>query len=102
MDIGIQILEYWEAHNGQLYVHRLVYHFFSQEQLVKELRTFCYPASDNKPDVDQLPSLFIFCLRLALLTVVGHYLEGRHRGIRSEIMSGGGNTKPGLQSFKMR
>ena len=78
-------------------------YLFSHETLLRELHVFVKPDIDQaKPDIDQLPNLFVFALRLALITLVGHYLEGRHRGIRLQIVSGGGNTKPGLQSFKMR
>ena len=77
-------------------------YLFTHETLLRELRAFVTGSSQAKPDIDQLPNLFVFALRLALITLVGHYLEGRHRGIRLQIVSGGGNTKPGLQSFKMR
>ena len=88
-----------EANKHNLSLHRLTVYFFTHETLVRELHAFIdTSAGASRPDMDQLPNLFIFAFRTALLTVVGHYLEGRHRGIRLQIFSGAGNTKPGLQS----
>ena len=55
----------------------------------------------SKPGLDQFPELFMFTLRVVLLTCVGHYLEGRHRYIALQLAISS-NTKPGFQSFRMR
>ena len=102
VDIGSQLIEHWERNRHSGKEHRVTAYLFTHETLLRELRAFVTGSSQAKPDIDQLPNLFVFALRLALITLVGHYLEGRHRGIRLQIVSGGGNTKPGLQSFKMR
>ena len=82
--------------------HRVVVYLMTHETLLKQLHTFTYTYTEAKPDLDQLPQLFVFVLRYALITLVGHYLEGRHRYIALQLSSSGNATLPGLQSFKIR
>ena len=78
-------------------MHRVAVAFFSSETLMAQLVKFI----QEKADLAHYPQLFVFILPYALLSCVGHYLEGRHRYIKQQLASSG-STLPGLQSFKIR
>ena len=99
VDVGVRLLDYWSQNQHNRKVHRLTVYFFSCEVFVKELRAFTSLSAGPRPEIYQLPNLFMFSLRIALLTLVGHYLERRHRGIKLQLASGADNTMPDLQSF---
>ena len=101
VDVGADLLTYWEQNQHRSNLHRLVVYLFTTEVLYAQLRLFVTAAGDDKPALDNFPELFMFVLRVVLLTCVGHYLEGRHRYVALQLAVSA-NTKPGFQSFKMR
>ena len=68
-------------------LHRVSVLLFTCEALMTQLVMF----NDNDAPLHCYPRLFCFVLRYGLLTVVGHWLEGRHR--RISLFQSGSTTR---------
>ena len=71
------ILAQWNDIPDKPSMHRITIEFFSCDRLVTQLGAFI----EGGRGLHQFPDLFLFVFRYATLTVVSHYVEGRHRQI---------------------
>ena len=100
MTIGKNLLNYWERRRGRQ--HRITVHLFSSDRLVRELEAFAAQPPPYTAALHRFPYICLFALKVQLLTTVGHFLEGRHRYMKHQILAGGSNSTPVLHSFRMR
>ena len=75
-------------------MRRVALEFFASEALVAQLVEY----SSGGRDLHHFPELFSFTFRYAVLTVVGHFVEGRRRLISLHGSGAASHTTPGGQS----
>ena len=88
----------WDQMADKSMAHRVTVQLMTNEVLLRQLLIM----SDSPRDLHCLPQLFVFTLRYARLSVVGHWLEGRHRQIKLQMAGSGTHSGPGFQSFRLR
>jgi hypothetical protein len=95
---GAKLLLLWEQVRDKTSAHRVSVHFFTSATLMCQLRGFI----SGRVSLECYPELFEFVLRYALLIVVGHFLEGRHRYMKLNSSGSSAHTLPSGQSAVMR
>ena len=98
ISLGIRILDQWDKCEDKSSMHRVTIELFTCERLVTQLSNFC----EGGRGLHQFPDLCLFVFRYATLTVVGHFVEGRHRKISLHSSGASSHTVPGGQSALMR
>ena len=98
--IGRRLLEYGQENQNNPAMHRVAVTFYESPALLTQLQAFV--DARGAADITHFPGLFMYIIKYVLVTVVGHYLEGRHRYVALQLAGSGATTKPALQSFIMR
>jgi hypothetical protein len=96
--LGRRIHSMWNDCEDKSSMHRVAVEFFTTEGLVKQLVSFY----EGHQDLHHFPDLFVWVFRYATLTVVGHFVEGRHRQISLHASGAASHTVPGGHSALMR
>jgi hypothetical protein len=96
--LGRRIHQMWLGCTKKESMHRVAIEFFTSETLVGQLVAF----NRGGAHLHHFPDMFCFVFRYAVLTVVGHYVEGRHRMISLHGSGAASHTIPGGHSALLR
>lgn len=92
------ILQKAEAGGDLSSMHRVTQHLFGDQVLMNQVRS----VAEKSMSLLDLPELLSFLYRYAFLSVVGHFVEGRHRMISLQSSGSSVHTLFGGHSSLMR
>jgi hypothetical protein len=87
--IAKEVISEFNAIANKSHCHRVILHMFNDAVLRAQLEAF----SNSVETLTKYPALFVWILRYAFLSVVEHWLEGRHRHIK--LQSSGARVRQG-------